>query len=228
MSREVIEKAVVSLLLVAFYLFLPTFGYGGGPQHCCGIEGHLLYSFCHGNVWHLVGNIACIWAIRGRFWWGFDYLIAVAVSFLPSLCHLSVCGASCAVFAEVGRRFGGMSVRGAALEAPGKGRKPCGNAQGTTAGTMKTAVKAMGRMAKCVWPAFVIGAVVPGIAVMPHLWALMGGFFAVFGWKRMRMAKNGWKTGKTGEVVGKSAGKTAKTLGKCRKGGESGWKNDKI
>lgn len=136
-------------------------------------------------------------------------------------------------------------MRGAALEAPGKGRKPCGNAQGTTAGTMKTAVKAMGRMAKCVWPAFVIGAVVPGIAVMPHLWALMGGFFAVFGWKRMRMAKNGWKTGKTaretGEKRGKSlekvqerrrkplenVGKAAKVVGKTTKCSEKRERKDK-
>lgn len=226
MSKEVIEKAVVSAVLVVFYLFLPTFGYGGWPQHCCGIEGHLLYSFCHGNVWHLVGNIACIWAIMGRFWWGVDYLIAVAVSFLPSLCAMSVCGASCVVFAEVGRRFGGVSVRVAAIESPDNERRNCEKTHGTAAGTgvmdgrtMKTAVKAMVRMAKCVWPAFVIGAVVPGIAVMPHLWALMGGFFAVFvGKSVMRMAKNGGKTGKTaretGEVLGKMQERRRKWLEK--------------
>lgn len=157
---EKIEKGFVSAVLVVFYLFLPTFGYGGGSQPCCGIEGHLLYSFCHVNVWHLVGNIACLWAIRGRYWWFFDYVIAVLCSFLPVLCFMSVCGASCVVFAEIGRRFGRLSRAGIG--------------------------SSLWLMCKCVWPAFVIGAVVPGIAVMPHLWALLGGYLFVCMFDRMK------------------------------------------
>ena len=131
---------MVSLLLVAVYFLVSRDTVTADWTRC------LYYSFFHANIWHLLGNIACMWAIKGRFRWFFCYLVAVFAFFLPSLTDLPVFGFSCVIFAEIGRRFG--------------------------------RIPALWRMVKCVWPAFVIGILVPNIAVFPHLWALTGGFLA--------------------------------------------------
>ena len=99
-NRIYIEKAVVSLLLAAVYFLVDRDSVVAEGTEC------LSYSFFHANIWHLLGNIVCIWAIKGRFRWVFDYLIAVFVFSLPSLTDLPVCGFSCVIFAEIGRRFG--------------------------------------------------------------------------------------------------------------------------
>ena len=77
------EKVFITAVLVLCWALLPMVGYGGPPQ-CDGIAEqvgrHFAYMWCHGSVWHLVGNVFVVWVLRRPL-----YLIpAVVIGFLCS------------------------------------------------------------------------------------------------------------------------------------------------
>lgn len=101
------EKVVVSVVLVAGYFLLPGVGFGGHAMTACGtIGGHLLYSFGHANVWHLLANVVCLWMVGCPLRLGWSYLVAVVCSFLPCFVGEATCGFSGMLFAMVGLSWG--------------------------------------------------------------------------------------------------------------------------
>ena len=82
MRKELYEKIVVTVLLVASFAFLPAIGYSNWE-----IDNplpHVAYMFCHANVWHLAGNIFVLWILRGRLHLIPSMMIAFLTSFIPS------------------------------------------------------------------------------------------------------------------------------------------------
>ena len=108
------QKWLITLVLVLWWVFMPTVGYSSGDNN---IIHHLLYPLSHANIWHLAGNLFILWLLRGerlRLWQ--DYAIAVVCSFIPAIPGLldlistaeplSTVGCSGVLFAELGIRWG--------------------------------------------------------------------------------------------------------------------------
>ena len=81
MSRNFV-RLLVSLILVGSYFLLPRYGFTFHGD----IAGHFLYPLSHANIWHLAGNILCLWVLRCPLHIFITYIIAVLCSFLPSFC----------------------------------------------------------------------------------------------------------------------------------------------
>ena len=94
-------KLFVSLLLVVIYFFFPQVGF---PDD--GLLGHLLYSLCHANVFHLLANVVCLWLIACDLRLYYSYPIAVLCSFLPCFVGEVTVGFSGVLFAMVGISWG--------------------------------------------------------------------------------------------------------------------------
>lgn len=94
-------KAVVSLILVLFYAFVPGIGFPGG-----GMLGHVLYPLCHVNIWHLLVNVLCFWMVPCRIHLISSYVVAVLCSFLPCFTVEVTLGFSGVLFASVGMSWG--------------------------------------------------------------------------------------------------------------------------
>ena len=73
-------KAVVTLVLVAWWIAGPVVGYkpSGGT-----IWEHLGWMVSHGNVWHLAGNVFVMWCLKGRLHLGVGVVTAFLCSWLP-------------------------------------------------------------------------------------------------------------------------------------------------
>lgn len=80
MSREVIEKLIVSVVLIAWYLFMPQVGYTDDMES----TAHITYLLCHANIWHLAGNVFVLWMMKGRLWLASSLIIAFLCSFIPA------------------------------------------------------------------------------------------------------------------------------------------------
>lgn len=108
-----IQRIVITYLLLQSYLVLPRYGfvYGGS------LIEHLSYSLCHANIYHLLGNIVCLWMVRTPLHIVATYAIAVLCSFLPCLTTEPTMGFSGVLFAIIGvswgkvRRFGNMIIK---------------------------------------------------------------------------------------------------------------------
>lgn len=76
------------------------------------VANHMLFSFFHANIFHLLGNLLCLVMLKGRMHVAADFVSAVVASFMPVIFipalspSLPVCGFSAVLFAEVGIRFG--------------------------------------------------------------------------------------------------------------------------
>ena len=81
MSRELIEKTLVTLLLVAWYLLRPQVGYTSDMDS----PAHVTYLLCHANVWHLAGNVFVLWMMKGRLHLTASIIIAIITSFIPTI-----------------------------------------------------------------------------------------------------------------------------------------------
>ena len=82
MKRELIEKCVVTAVLVAVFVFAPAVGYTNGDIERPHL--HIAYMFCHANIWHLAGNIFVLWILRGKLHLAASMMIAYVFSLLPS------------------------------------------------------------------------------------------------------------------------------------------------
>ena len=74
-------RLVVSLVLVGSYFLLPEYGFTFPLSGS--VLGNLLYPISHANIWHLAGNILCLWMLRCPLHIFITYTIAVLCSFLP-------------------------------------------------------------------------------------------------------------------------------------------------
>ena len=89
--------SVILILLVLYIFPEPTPCFYG-----CEFSAHFLFHFYHSNIWHLLANASCIYAMR-RFRWLESYVIAVVCSFFivePTV------GISGMVFAAIGCNLG--------------------------------------------------------------------------------------------------------------------------
>lgn len=116
-KHEYIEKWAVTLLLLVCWVTLPLVGYQQGGW------GHLTYSLCHANVWHLAGNLFVMWVLPSVGWRRMilAYLIAVLCSygpFMPTVFDIVTghpdannitVGFSGVLFAIIGIRWGAWS-----------------------------------------------------------------------------------------------------------------------
>ncbi len=82
MKRELIEKCVVTAVLVAVFVFAPAVGYTNGDIERPHL--HIAYMFCHANIWHLAGNLFVLWILRGKLHLAASMMIAYVFSLLPS------------------------------------------------------------------------------------------------------------------------------------------------
>lgn len=83
MDRCFIIKLVISFLLVLSYFLLPKYGFTSFNYNLSTLTNNLLYPISHANIFHLAGNILCLWMLRCPLHIVATYLIAVICSFLP-------------------------------------------------------------------------------------------------------------------------------------------------
>lgn len=89
--------SVILILLVLFFLSEPTPVYKG-----CELLHRFIFHFHHSNIWHLLANASCIYAMR-KFRWLESYAVAFGCSWLivePTV------GISGMVFAAIGFNLG--------------------------------------------------------------------------------------------------------------------------
>ena len=79
MSRELKEKLLVTLILVAWYIWMPQVGFTAGMEG----RAHITYLLCHANIWHLAGNVFVLWMMRGKLHLLPAILVAILSTFLP-------------------------------------------------------------------------------------------------------------------------------------------------
>lgn len=84
MRRMAIEKAVVTVVLVAWWLFMPVMGYEANDFADANIERHLMYMLSHANVWHLAGNLFVLWIMRNKLYLLPSMMIAFLCSLIPA------------------------------------------------------------------------------------------------------------------------------------------------
>lgn len=101
--RVTAKKALVTVVLCLWWIFGPVRGYGSGDM-----LGYVLYPLSHANVWHLLGNLFCLWCLR-ELHLAMAVAMAVACSFLPVWGFWDVgptVGFSGVLFASVGVTWG--------------------------------------------------------------------------------------------------------------------------
>ena len=68
------------------------------------MSGHLLFTFCHSNIFHLLCNIMIILSFKQKIRYEM-YIISILCSFLPCYSDLTM-GASGMIFAHIGYTWG--------------------------------------------------------------------------------------------------------------------------
>lgn len=80
MNRNIIIKLLISCCLVGSYFLLPKYGFTSFDYS---LQDHLLYPISHANIWHLAGNVLCLWMLRCPTHIIATFVCAVLCSFLP-------------------------------------------------------------------------------------------------------------------------------------------------
>lgn len=96
-----IQRIVISVILVLAYFLFPAVGYVGGVH-----GANFVYPFCHANIFHLLSNILCLWLLSCPLNILATYIIAVLCSFLPAFTSEPTMGFSGVLFAIAGVSWG--------------------------------------------------------------------------------------------------------------------------
>ena len=166
-----VEKVLVTVLLVLWYVGMPEMGYKPVGEPTGGVAGtiweHLLWPLSHANVWHLAGNEWVLWWMKGRLYMRESYVMAVLCSFLPVVPGvweifsagepLSTVGFSGVLCASIGVRWG---------EWIGITRRKTGGSGGYVA---------YWTFAKKVLPFVAVGILIPHVNWSIHLYCLLTG-----------------------------------------------------
>ena len=146
-------RLILSQILIAAYLFYPMAAYNinsslpmqGGMGW---VSLHFLSLFSHANIFHLLGNLLCLWLMKCRFRLPQALAISFVCSFLPQWSLWGgtelACGFSSVLFAVAGMAWG-------------------------EAGRFRDMVK------KCVLPLIIVG-LFPNVNIFIHLYALLLGY----------------------------------------------------
>lgn len=94
------------LFLILCYIFFPKIGYVWNGD----MTGHLFFSFCHSNIFHLLCNVLVILSFRQKIRYEM-YIISILCSFLPCYSDLTM-GASGMIFAHIGYTWGKINKFG--------------------------------------------------------------------------------------------------------------------
>lgn len=79
-DKETIQKTVVTLVLVSWFLLMPHTGYCPDSND---LE-HFTYLLSHANILHLAGNLFVLWLMRLKNLYA-ALLIAVLASYMPAV-----------------------------------------------------------------------------------------------------------------------------------------------
>lgn len=152
------QKIILSQILITAFLFYPMAAYHIGTNlfapSLIGRAGvglfilHFLSLFSHANIFHLLGNLLCLWLMKCRFRLPQALGISFVCSFLPQWSLWGgtelACGFSSVLFAVAGMAWG-------------------------EAGRFKDMIK------KCVLPLIIVG-LFPNVNIFIHLYALLLGY----------------------------------------------------
>ena len=97
------QRIIITILLTTSYFLLPKYGF---TSYDSGLTGHLLYPISHANIFHLAGNILCLWMLRCPAHIVASYLIAVLCGFMPCFITEPTMGFSGVLFAMAGISWG--------------------------------------------------------------------------------------------------------------------------
>lgn len=159
MRRNLIEKIVLTVVLLAWYVLMPQQGYVWDEE---GVQ-HLSYMLCHANVWHLAGNLFVLWCLKDKLYLPSGVCIAYLASFIPVIGSVwdgfsfsgETMGFSGAIFAICGTKWGYFILREQNKEKRDK---------------------AMRDFFLKVIPFILLGAFIPNINWSLHLYCMMAGF----------------------------------------------------
>lgn len=99
-------KIIVSMFLLVWYCVMPKSAFINTHHITECWDNHLLFSFSHANIWHLLANIFCLWMIPCRLHLMTSFLLAVLCSFLPCFISEPTMGFSGVLFSIVGISWG--------------------------------------------------------------------------------------------------------------------------
>lgn len=160
MRRTVIEKTVVTVVLVVWWLLMPMVGYDVNDFREANVPEHFGYLVSHANVWHLAGNLFVLWIMSTPLYLLPSLIAAVLCSFLPAIgiwpLGMTV-GFSGVLFAIAGIKWG-VYCRHSYEYSSKKGKDA-----------------AFGFVTK-VLPFALVGALIPNINWCLHLYCLLAGF----------------------------------------------------
>lgn len=185
-----IEKVVVTVVLVLWWLFGPAVGYGdileggsvGKPVGTMAeiVIPHVLYMVSHASFWHLLGNVFVLWMVRNRLYLWRALAIGFLCSWLPGVGSIweivnnepvaLTVGFSGVLFAIFGIKWGFWCV------GQHKGRI---SRKGRVLDEQRTAIspERLKRFCTHVLPFALIGFFVPHLNWTIHLYCLTAGFF---------------------------------------------------
>lgn len=96
------ERLIITIILTLWFFFGAEIGYTNNSEW----HTHILYMLAHANIFHLLGNLLCLWMIRGGLNLFSSVFIAFACSFLPAFTLEPTMGFSGVIFAIVGSKWG--------------------------------------------------------------------------------------------------------------------------
>lgn len=106
-SIAILIKTILSIIMVAWYVFMPITGYDNGS--ISPTLPHFLYIWSHANIWHLAGNLFVLWLLRGQLYIYKSILVAFLCSFIPAIGLWPIgitVGFSGVLFATAGIKYG--------------------------------------------------------------------------------------------------------------------------
>lgn len=99
-KRNVLDKSLLTLFCLLFYAWHIGFSADVSWQH------HVLFNFCHANIFHLIINLMVLWQVQNRIPVVEALLVSFLASYLPMYVSAPTMGLSGFLFAAFGIMWG--------------------------------------------------------------------------------------------------------------------------